>query len=249
MSAYYDHIAKEYQHSRQLPFRLYGEVYTYLNLIGDVTGLAVLDLACGDGIYSRVLKRRGAARVVGVDISTKMIELAQAAESREPLGIEYLVSSAEDLGKISTFDLVVASFLLNHAQTREQLQQMCASIAANLKPGGRFVAVNNNQEQPPETYPYSSIYGFRKDINGPLQPGQKITYTLINPDSQQEVKIDDYYLSTATYEEVLSEVGLEEICWHSPQVSPTGIEKFGQDYWQSYLDYPFILFLTCQKQN
>ncbi len=71
---------------------------------------------------------------------------------REPLGLEYLVSDVLELGKISDFDLVVAFFLLNHAQTKQQLLKMCQSLSANLKPGGRFIAFNNNLELPPESY-------------------------------------------------------------------------------------------------
>ena len=49
MNAFYDKIAKQYQKSKALPFRQYVEWYSYSNLLGDVTGKSVLDLACGDG--------------------------------------------------------------------------------------------------------------------------------------------------------------------------------------------------------
>jgi ubiquinone/menaquinone biosynthesis C-methylase UbiE len=41
----------------------------------------VLDLACGEGFYTRRIKQRDAARVVGVDVSQPMIELARAEET------------------------------------------------------------------------------------------------------------------------------------------------------------------------
>uniref|UniRef100_B8HQR3 Methyltransferase type 11 n=1 Tax=Cyanothece sp. (strain PCC 7425 / ATCC 29141) TaxID=395961 RepID=B8HQR3_CYAP4 len=249
MSAPYDRIAQQYKRSKQLPFRLHSEMYTYLQLLGDVSGQTVLDLACGDGTYSRLLKRQGAARVVGVDMSEKMIELAVAEETRAPLGIEYLVSTAEDIGKIDQFDLVVAAFLLNYAQTREQLQQMCESIALNLKPGGRFVGINNNQEQPPETYPKCAAYGFIKTIAGPLQSGRAITYIFIDPDTQQEFRFDNYYLGQTTYDAVLTETGFTDVSWHTPLISAAGVEEFGQVFWQDFLSYPPILFLTFSKPD
>jgi 2-polyprenyl-3-methyl-5-hydroxy-6-metoxy-1,4-benzoquinol methylase len=84
----YDAIAREYKESKQLPFRIHVEAYTLLKLLGDVRGLAVLDLACGEGIYSRLLRRAGVQRVVGVDLSSAMIDLAREQERRDPLGCE-----------------------------------------------------------------------------------------------------------------------------------------------------------------
>jgi len=55
-------------------------------LIGDVRGLLVLDLACGEGYNTRILARKG-AKVVGVDFSETLIELAKQEEDEEKLGI------------------------------------------------------------------------------------------------------------------------------------------------------------------
>lgn len=44
------------------------------NLIGDVKGSIVLDLACGEGCNPRIPARKG-AKVTGIDFSKKMIEL------------------------------------------------------------------------------------------------------------------------------------------------------------------------------
>jgi len=75
----YDNIANEYRDSKQLDFRKYIEEYTLHQLLGEATGLNILDVACGEGIYTRKLKKRGAATILGVDVSTRMIELAQEA--------------------------------------------------------------------------------------------------------------------------------------------------------------------------
>jgi SAM-dependent methyltransferase len=89
--AQYDTIALVYQRiSAAVPLRD-AEWYSLHQRLGDLTGLSVLDLACGDGMGTRLLKRWGAARVVGVDISAQMIALARQREDAEPLGIEYRV--------------------------------------------------------------------------------------------------------------------------------------------------------------
>jgi Methyltransferase domain len=56
-----------------------------LELVGDVRGKRLLDVACGQGRVSRALGRRQ-ARVVGLDLSAPLIEQARTAERYDPLG-------------------------------------------------------------------------------------------------------------------------------------------------------------------
>ena len=137
--AEYDAIADEYAASKQLPWRVEVEQPTLFGLMGDVRGRSVLDLACGDGIYARMLADRGASRVHGVDLSGGMIELAQRAESARPRGITYSVSDASDVRGLGEFDVVMAAYLFNYAQDRTQLRRMAESAFRNLRPGGRLV--------------------------------------------------------------------------------------------------------------
>lgn len=98
----------------------------------------VLDLGCGEGYCSRMLRQRG-AQVVGLDISERMIELARQAERTQPLGIRYDKADAvtADLGDASV-DLVVAVFLFNYLNVT-QMHQVMANVHRMLKPGGQFV--------------------------------------------------------------------------------------------------------------
>jgi 2-polyprenyl-3-methyl-5-hydroxy-6-metoxy-1,4-benzoquinol methylase len=59
-----------------------------LRAIGEVRGLRVLDVGCGQGRFTRELARAG-ARVTGIDWSNGMIRLARAHERDAPLGIRY----------------------------------------------------------------------------------------------------------------------------------------------------------------
>ncbi len=245
MVAYYNTIAQQYQKSKELPKGLNIDVHTYFHLLGDIAGKSILDLGCGEGFYTRKFKQKGAATVVGVDISEKMIELARQEEAREPLGIEYVIGDVCKLDKIGSFDLVVASYLLNCAKTKEQLLKMCQSIYANLKPGGRFVSINDNVEQLPESYPICKKYGFTKSISEPLHEGTPITLTF-SVDGQK-FSLIDYYLSKATYEWAFRSVGFKEIRWQKPIVSPEGVKKFGQEFWQDFLDYAPMVGIECLK--
>jgi toxoflavin synthase len=150
-----------------------------------------------------------------------------------------------ELGKIGSFDLVVASYLLNYAQTKEELLTMCQIIYANLKPGGRFVCINENLEQSPESYSICEKYEYTKSISEPLQEGTPITLTFfVNGD---KFSFDNYYLSQATYEWAFRTAGFKEIRWHKPIVSPEGIREFGEEFWQDFLKYAPMIGIECLK--
>ena len=246
MAAHYDRIAELYIKTHSQPIRYYVEEYSFWQIIGDVSGQSVLDLACGDGLYTRQCKERGASRVIGVDISTRMIELARAREKEYPLGIEYLVKDAIDLGKIGTFDCAISSYLLAYAQTRAQLWQMCRMIFINLKPGGRFITITTDYRYFQGEKSHLEDYGIFWQCPAPLQEGDVIFFTLKTIDDL-DVSFDNYYFSCETYEEVLREAGFSEICWYPLQVSPEGIAAKGQEYWRDYLDRPLVVGLECWK--
>lgn len=184
---------------------------------------------------------------MGVDISEKMIELARLEEAKEPLGIEYITADVQVLDCIGSFDLVVASYLLNFAQTQDQLLQICQSLATNLKPGGRFVSINNNPEVSVYSYDLLEKYGVNASLNPPLEDGTSITLTLAIPGGDDKISFNIYHFSKATYEWALRSVGFNEIRWHRPIVSPDGVQEFGLDFWQDYIDCPSIIGVECFK--
>jgi SAM-dependent methyltransferase len=241
----YDAIAADYKRAKQQPWRFYVERYTLLRLIGDLRGLAVLDLACGEGYYSRELRHRGAARVVGVDASEGMIRLARQEEVRKPLSIEYRVGDARAVDGAGGFDLVVAAYLLNYAATDAELQDMCSAIGRALKPGGRFVGVNNNPEHPPERFGASRQYGFVKSTPGAVREGAPITYTIFL--DGRSIDITNYWLSTAAHEAAFRAAGFRDVRWHGPRVSAEGRATFGDGFWENFLAHPPVTFLECVR--
>lgn len=243
MTTDYDQIAEEYRQAKHQPWRYYIERHTFLRLIGDVRGKSVLDLACGEGWYTREMPRRGAARVVGVDLSREMIHLAGEEEARNPLGIEYRVGDARGVDGGERFDLVVAAYLLNYASTREELAEMCAAVARSLRPGGRFVAVNNNPAQPVEYFGASRKYGVVKSTPGELREGAPVVFTIFQGDGSFD--ITNYWLSPAAHEQCLQAAGLREVRWHPPQLSPEVDPASAGDFWDAFLAHPPITFLTC----
>jgi len=59
-------------------------------------GVYVLDVACGHGRAARALARRG-ARVVGVDVSTELVDLARRADTEVALGVCYHVAEVSNV--------------------------------------------------------------------------------------------------------------------------------------------------------
>src|SRR5262245_941497 len=252
MTTDYDAIAADYRRAKQQPWRYFIERYTLLRLIGKLEGVSVLDLACGEGYYTRELRHRGAAGVVGVDLSEGMIRLAQEEEKRSPLGIEYIVGDARKFDGTGRFDLVVRACLSHHASTPEELAQMCAAVARALRPGGRFVTVNNNPSQPPEHFAATRKYGFIKSTPVPslrggegMVEGTPIIYTIFQEEGSFD--ITNYFLSTATHEECLRAAGLRDVRWHKPRLSPEGQAAFGDNAWEAFLSHPPITFLECVR--
>ncbi len=245
----YDEIAQDYREivrDVQMPLHI-AELYTFAQLIGDVCGKTVLDLGCGEGFYSRRLRDLGAAHVVGVDISPGMVALAQQAEDaagpRKGGTIEYRVADVRTAGRIGEFDLVTSFFMLNHALDRDDLLAMCRGIAANLKPGGRFFAFNNNLDMPPAAYPLIEKYGRRQQAPVPLVEGAPITITIRR--GEEDCTFVDCYLSRATYAWALATAGLQQPAWRRPQVPPQELAGEGQAYWQDFLDYPTFVAIEA----
>ena len=242
----YDGIAKEYQKSKQLPFRLHIEEHSLFSLLGDLEGKRVLDLACGEGIYARKMKQRGAQSVVGVDISSKMIGLAVSQERERPIGCEYVVSDVAMLEQLGEFDVVVGVYLLNYARTADELARFCDAIARNLRPGGCFVGINDNPANPVDKYATYTKYGFWKTTASPRTEGTPITYHIKNADGT-EFGFDNYYLAPATYETVFPQAGFADFKWCGPWLADEGKQAFEVGYWDLFLDHPPLIAILAHK--
>jgi len=109
-----------------------------LEACGDVRGLSVLDCGCGEGRFCRMLLKRGAERVAGVDLCPPLIAAAgQLASGRDG----YVLADVEDMSFLrdGTFDLAVS--YLNQCDLPD-FEGNSREVFRVLKPGGRFVIAN-----------------------------------------------------------------------------------------------------------
>jgi len=238
----YESIAQEYKASKQLPFRTHIEAYTLFELLGDVTGLSVLELACGEGFYTRQIRKAGAATIIGIDLSPAMIALAREEEERSPLGCEYDVGDATKLAKPEKYDVVFGAYLLNYASSPEMLKDFAMSIFNHLKPGGRFIGINDNPAQDPSTYGSGTPYGFSKSTTPDRQEGDPITWTLQTPDGET-FAFDNYYLAPDTVASVFESVGFKRFSWEGPWLAPDAEPGF----WGSFMANPPIIGVFAER--
>jgi len=81
----------------------------------DLTGRSVLDIGCNGGFYSLEMKRRGAARVLGVDADEGYLAQARFAAEVSGLDIEFRKLSVYDVGTLGEkFDVVLFMGVLYH---------------------------------------------------------------------------------------------------------------------------------------
>ncbi|HEX8432287.1 MAG TPA: class I SAM-dependent methyltransferase [Longimicrobium sp.] len=240
----YETIALDYQRiSAAVPLRE-AEWHSLRLRLGELGGLSVLDLACGDGMGTRLLRRWGAARVVGVDISPRMISLAQAQEDAQPLGIEYREADAATLGGIGRFDRVAAAYLLHYAASREQLLGMMRTVYDNLAPGQHFVASIANPLQPPRPVVDQRKYGFSyRLLDDTLDEGANLRGTLFLGDNT--VEFDFHWWSWGVYEDAIRTAGFRS--WTiEPFLIPPNHQR-GDGFWDDYLAAPSAMHITCRK--
>ena len=106
-----------------------------LDLIGDVGGMRVVDLGCGDAQIGRELLAAGAASYLGVEPSQNMLQMAR--ETLAGTGGQVAAATIEGWGYPPlTADLVISRLALHYV---ENVNQTFCKIFETLAPGGRLV--------------------------------------------------------------------------------------------------------------
>ncbi len=117
----------------------------WINGLCPLSGQNVLDVGCGGGILADAMARKG-AQVLGIDLSTKALKVAQlhALEVQTP-HVAYREVSAEALAQQQPgcFDAVTCMEMLEHVPDPASVVRACATL---VKPGGWvfFSTLNRN---------------------------------------------------------------------------------------------------------
>jgi 2-polyprenyl-3-methyl-5-hydroxy-6-metoxy-1,4-benzoquinol methylase len=151
-----ERIAKEVQHGRFLAQHGAGEIWNWESPAGKVRwarrvkmlsshlkpGMAVLELGCGTGSFTRELARSG-AEIVAIDVSPELLEIANADTSAP--NVQYQIQNAYALRyPEGIFDSVVGSSVLHHLEIEDAIRD----IYRVLKPEGTIYFTEPNMLNP-----------------------------------------------------------------------------------------------------
>jgi len=216
-----------------------------LRAMGDWKGAHVLDLACGTGIGLREARKLGATSLVGVDISGEMVQVAKESEAQisdhHPVPLQlHVADCSQPLGHLGlepgSFDLVIAMWLLNYAETAEQMAAMWSNIATYLKPGGKFVGIIQNFKHVP-TSVESHKYGARVSYLSKIVDGAKLH---VDFSTEPKIEFDIFVLDQNVFEKTCAQAGLHDLTYVRPTketLSPE--EQENMEWWQELIDeYP-----------
>lgn len=122
-----------------------------MRILSPQKGMRILDLACGEGYFSRMFRSSG-AQVVGVDLAETLIEKAK----KQSPEIAYHVSDAKDLSFATdqSFDAIVCVLALQNMERLEPVFKECSRV---IKPNGRMLFVLNH---PAYRIPKKSSWGW-----------------------------------------------------------------------------------------
>lgn len=251
VAGWYDKLHSEGQSDHYTQVIIPGTI----RLVQPAAGMAVLDVACGQGVVSRGLAELG-ARVVGVDAAPSLIEAAKSKGG----SAEYLVGDVRslDAGKLRTlspegagYDAAVCVMALTNI---EPIEPVLRSVSELLKPGGRFVAVISH---PAFRAPQQTSWGwdskmhrqFRR-VDGYLSAGQ--TAIEMQPGKAAagagSVKTITFHRPLQHYVRLLGESGLlvqtlEE--WCGQRQSEPGPRAAEEN--RSRREIPLFLAVRCVK--
>lgn len=163
-------------------------------LLPDLNGKSVLDLGCGYGHNCIDFVNRGADKVIGIDISEKMLSVAK--EESEHSKIEYRNMSMTDISKLGeTFDFIYSSLAFHYVKDFDAFAKDMYSV---LSEGGQLLF---SQEHPIITSTVDGAGHFNKNENG-----EKVSYTFSNYNQPGERKIHWYVDGVVKYHRTFSNI-------------------------------------------
>ncbi len=136
-----------------------------LRMVSDIQPDAILDVATGTGDIAILMAKTGASKIVGLDISTGMLEIGKQKVDVKGLSgqIRMVVGDSENLPfEDGTFDAVTVGFGIRNFET---LEKGLSEILRVLRPGGLLVILETSV---PEKFPWKQGYRFHSKYLLPL---------------------------------------------------------------------------------
>ena len=167
----------------------------------DLSGKSVLDVGCNAGFYSIEMKRRGAARVVGIDSQRDLVRQAKFVRQMVGLEIDYRRMSVYDLDprELGQFDITLALGLIYHCKHLVLALEKLFLVTRDL-------LILETAIYPPERAPESFLYA-----EGGAQPTlHPLAYVENRPDAKEAV-FNWFLPSTGALCALLKNIGFDEV--------------------------------------
>ena len=207
-------------------------------LMPPLEGTRVLDLGCGFGWHCRHARAAGAASVVGVDLSEKM--LARARALTDDAAIDYRRMAIEDIDFApDSFDLVLSSLAFHYVAN---LEPVVARVWRCLKPGGTFLV---SVEHP--VFTASAAQGWYRDAAGGVLHWP-VDHYFCEGHRQTPWLAEDvtkYHRTVATYVGTLLDAGFRIARLVEPVPSPQALAAHPD--WADETRRPLFLILSAIK--
>ena len=217
--------------------------------LGDVRGKSLLDLACGDGFYTRRFRSEcGADPVMGVDLSPKQIQRAQAIELHEPLGINFRVGDVMNLSLDRRFDVATAIHLLHYLENADEISSVLSSIHALLVDDGYFVTMIANPEFDLDRHDASDSkpkFGYYFSVAEPGNGGL-LRFHPGGFEKERELTIEFRRWERGFIDSIAVDAGFTPE-WHDPFISAEGLATYGADFFSNYLANPQSKLVRLNK--
>jgi len=217
-----------------------------LRAMAIIKGERVLDLACGQGFFTRAFFQEG-ADATGVDLGKQLVLIARKESPKE---IKYFSHSAENLSLFedSSFEKIAILLAIQNIEAPHKVFKECARV---LKPHGKLFIVLNH---PAFRIPKASAWGYDEEA--------KTQYRRVDSymsESKVEIKMNPSKRDTKTtisfhrplqyYFKTLANSGfvvarLEE--WLSHRESESGPRKKAED--RARKEIPMFLFLEVLRR-
>lgn len=219
--------------------------------LGDVQRRSLLDLACGDGFYTRRFRAEcGADPVMGIDLSSKQIDRAQAIEQHEPVGIEYRVGDVMDLTLDRRFDVVTAIHLLHYLENAGEIASTLRGIYDLLGDHGHFVTMIANPEfdlDKHDRLDSMTKFGYYFSLAEPGNGGL-LRFHPGGFEKERELTVEFRRWERAFIDSIAVHAGFTPE-WHDPFISAEGLETYGAEFFANYLANPQSKLLRLTKDG
>ncbi|XPS81778.1 hypothetical protein M3J07_013737 [Ascochyta lentis] len=255
----YDQIGTKYLEIKQLP-AVEPEVPSILAALGEggVKGKKCLDLACGTGKYTHLLSTLGATSATGHDISPTMIASALTLYPASQFPTLHFsthdcsIPSSLPVQATGSYDLVFSAWFLNYAGSEQELTNMFRVVDAQMRKGGRFVALTTDVHDVDMSVSKLGFYGLDVLV---LEPRYVAPDTGVEVGIKARVKVgggqvaggfefDVFQFRREVYERCALRAGLR-IGWRGVVVPDD--ERRGTGYWDEWLRRPTFAMLEATR--